>query len=233
MQALRSRMPTDRDRLFRFGGVAFIVGGALFLSYDLLEFIAGPPPPNGAGILQWITANKLTISLISEVLFFASISLVPAVSALYVSLADRPQKALVVMGCGILAVVVPIIGVLLIVHGRLVYPVFGLQIRDPAIAEFAIALFFGGIHAVDLLLAGAIFVLSLAMRGSVFGTRTAALGFATAVGSIVGSYPHLIGPAALVVCRLSFVAWLVVVGVKLFRASEQAVTGHRPTGHRS
>jgi len=215
-------MPTDRDTSFKFGGIAFIVGGALFLTHDLLELTAGSPPPTGTEILLWVTTNRLTLSVINEVLFFACIALVPAVAALYRSLADSPAKALVATGCGILAVVVPIIGVLLIIHGRLVYPVFGLRIRDPAVAEFAVAVFFGGIHAVDLLLAGATLVLSLAMRRSAFGTRTVALGFATTAGNIVASYPYLIGPIVLVACRLLFVAWLVVIGVKLLSVREQS-----------
>ena len=208
-------MPTERDTSFKFGGIAFIVCGAFFLAYYLLEYVAGPPPPTGAEILLWVRANRLPLSLMSEVLFFACVSLVPAVPALYASLAERPEKALVVTGCGILAVVIPIIGVLLVVHGRLVYPVFGLLVRDPAVAEFAVALFFGGMHAIDLLLAGATFALSLAMRRSAFGVRVAALGFAATAGNIAGSYPFLIGPAVLVACRFLWVAWLVVVGAKL------------------
>src|SRR5262249_34823076 len=146
--------------------------GALFLAYDVLEFIAGPPPSTGEEILAWVAANRLTLSLISEVLFFASVCLLPAVAALYRNLAPRRDETLIVIGCGILWLVVPIISVLLIIHGRLVYPIFGLRIRDPMVAELAVALFFGGLHAVDLLLAGATLTLSLAMRQSAFGKRT-------------------------------------------------------------
>jgi hypothetical protein len=210
-------LSTDRSTPFRLGGVAFIVCGAFFFTYYLLEYVAGPPPPTGAEVLLWIRDNRLPLSLMSEVLFFACISLVPAVPALYASLADRPEKALCVTGCGILAVVIPIIGVLLVVHGRLVYPVFGLLVRDPAVAEFAVALFFGGMHAIDLLLAGATLALSLAMRRSAFGVRVAGLGFATTAGNIAASYPFLIGPTVLLACRFLWVAWLVVVGAKLLR----------------
>jgi hypothetical protein len=66
-------------------------------------------------------------------------------------------------------------------------------------------------------MAVATFVLSLAMRRSAFGVPVAALGFVTAVGDVVGSYPYLIGPVVLLGCRLLFVAWFLAVGWRLFR----------------
>lgn len=213
-------MPSEPGRLFRFGGAAFIASGVLFLIHALLNFSTGSPPSTGEEILAWVAANKLALSLISEVLFFASVSLVPAVAALYVSLSGLARRGLVVTGCGVLAVVVPIISVLLIVHGRLVYPVFGLRITDPAVAELVVALFFGGMHAVDLLMAGATLSLSLAMRRSAFGTVTATLGFAAAAGDVAASYAYLLTPAVLVACRLPSIAWLIALGGGLLRVSK-------------
>jgi hypothetical protein len=217
----RFQMPAGQITRFRFGGIAFLVSGTLFLLRELLDIMTGPPPSTGAGILVWVDANRLALSLVSEVLFFAAISLVPAVIALYSSLARTPQRMLAAIGCGIVAVVVPILGVLLIVHGRLVFPVFGLRITSPAVAELTVALFFGGVHAVELLMGVATFVLSLAMRRSAFGVPTVALGFATAVGDVVGSYPDLISPVVLLGCRLLSVAWFLSVGRKLLTIREQ------------
>ena len=213
-------MSTDRTGLFRCGGAALIVSGVLFLAQYLLEVRAGPPPSTGAEIIMWVQANRLALSLVSEVLFFASMSLVPAVIALYLVLA-RVEQTLAAIGCGLVAVVVPVLAVLLIVQGRLVYPVYGLHIGDPAVAEFVVALFYGGLHAVGLLMAGATFALSLAMRRAAFGGSAAALGFATAVGDIVGAYPYLINPMVLFACQLLFTAWFIVVGWKLFKTHEK------------
>ena len=132
-------IPTDRTWLFRFGGAALIVSGALFFTRYVLEAIAGPPPSTGAEIIVWVEANRFALSLVSEVLFFASMSLVPALIALYLSLKSL-ERTLAAIGCGIIAVVVPVLAVLLIVHGRLVYPVYGLHISDPAVAELVVAL---------------------------------------------------------------------------------------------
>ena len=213
-------MSTDLTGLSRFGGVAFMISGALFFTKYILDVLAGPPPSTGAEIIVWVEANRLALSLVTEVLFFASMSLVPAVIALYLTLASV-ERALAATGCGIIAVVIPVLGVLLIVHGRLVYPVYGLRVSDPAVAELVVALFYGGLHAVGLLMAVATFVLSLAMRRGAFGAPVAALGFATAVGDTVGAYPYLISPVVLFGCQLLFAAWFVAVGWKLLRTHEQ------------
>ena len=178
--------------------------------------MAGPPPSTGAEILAWIEANRLVLSLVSEFLFFASTSLVPALIALYLSLAKESQL-LAATGCGSLSIIVPVLSMLLIVQGRLVYPVYGLHISDPAVAEFIVAIFYGGLHVGGLLMASATFVLSLAMRCGAFGASVAALGFVTAVGDVVWSYPYLISPVVQFGCQLLLALWFATVGWKLFR----------------
>src|SRR5712691_10936345 len=219
-------MSPDRMGLFRFGGVAFIISGALFFTQYILEVMAGPPPSTGSEIIAWVAANRLVLSLVSEVLFFASMSLVPAVIALYLALASV-ERTLAATGCGIIAVVVPVLTVLLIVHGRLVYPVYGLHVSDAAVAELVVALFYGGLHAVGLLMAVATFVLSLAVRRGALGAPVvAALGFATAVRDTVGAYPYLISPVVLFGCQFLFTAWFVAVGWTLFRIHDQRREEH-------
>ena len=82
-------MPDDAKRLYKVGGVAFILSGLLFLCRDVLDFMAGPPPSNGMEILVWVESGKFLLSLVSEVQFFATMALVPATIALYQSLADH------------------------------------------------------------------------------------------------------------------------------------------------
>jgi len=209
-------MPSERTELAKYGGIAFVMSGALFFSRYVLEAVAGPPPSSGVGIIAWVETNRLVLSLVSEVLFFACMLLVPAVIALYLRLASV-ERTLTAIGCGIIAVVIPVLAVLLIVHGRLVYPVYGLAISDPAVAEFVVAFFYGGVHAVDLLMAVATFLLSLAMWRAAFGPWVAGLGFVTAIADVVASYPYLIGPVVLFVCQFLFAAWFVAVGAKLLR----------------
>ncbi|MGH7410211.1 MAG: hypothetical protein ACREJ6_03995 [Candidatus Methylomirabilis sp.] len=65
-----------------------MISGALFFTRYVLDVMAGPPPSTGAEIIVWVEANRLVLSFVSEVLFFASMSLVPAVIALYLTLAS-------------------------------------------------------------------------------------------------------------------------------------------------
>src|SRR5881628_3557078 len=192
-------MSDELKGLYKFGGVAFIVSGLLFLSRAVLELMAGPPPSSGVEILAWVESGKLALSFVSEVLFFAAMALVPAVIALYHSLASA-HRVKAATGCGIIAAAIPVIAMLLIVHGRLVYPVYGIHVTSPAVAENVVAVFYGGMHAVGLMLGIATVVLSVAMMRSVYGKGTAYLGFATGVFDVIGAYPDAIGPMLTLVC---------------------------------
>jgi hypothetical protein len=110
--------------------------------------------------------------------------------------------------------------VLLVVHGRLVYPVYGIRVGTPDLAAFVVAVFYGGLHAVGLLMGIATFVLSLAMRGGGYGRPVVYLGFATALFDVVGSYPDAIGPVLTLVAQLFFATWFVAVGLQLYRRRE-------------
>jgi len=202
-------------RLYKFGGVGFIVSGLLFLSVGVLDLVTGPPPATGAAILAWITAQTVPLSLINELLFFAAMFLVPAVIALYDSLAtvDRVKAA---TGCGIMATVIPVTAILAIVHGRLVYPVYGLRVDSPDIAELVVAVFQGGMHAIAIMFGIATLLVSLAMRGGIYGRPIVFLGMVAGVLDIIASYPWVIGPVPTFVCQLFFAAWFVAVGSKLY-----------------
>jgi hypothetical protein len=124
-------MPNKLKRPYKFGGGALVASGIQFVLLALLDLRAGPPPSNGAAILVWRDAHALVLSLVSEFLFFATILLVPATIALYQSLVDI-DRIRAATGCGIIAMTVPVMAVLLIVHGRLVYPIYGMRVDTPA-----------------------------------------------------------------------------------------------------
>ena len=209
-------MSNGLDGLNKLGGISFIASGALFLVTSVLDLMTGPPPSGGAEILAWMASHELLMAFTAEVLFFAAMFLVPAVIALHQSLAiTHPRSAAV--GCGIIAVTIPVLNVLLIVFGRLVYPVYQLKVHTPEAAELVVGLYYGGLHAVLLLFAVATLVLSLAMRRTAFGSTIAYLGFVAAGLDVIASYPWLIGPALGLVCSLFFSAWLVAVGLALQR----------------
>lgn len=209
-------MSHELKGIYTFGGISFIISGILFLVKYLLDLMVGPPPSSGAEILAWRASGELPLAFTSEVLFFAGVFLVPGVIALYYSLASL-DRSKAVLGCGIIAVVIPIIFVLVIVHGRLIYPVYNIRVNTPAVAELVVAVYYGGLHAIGLLLGGATIVVSLAMKRGVYGRNIAYLGIATGVFDIIGAYPDTIGPILIMVSQILFAAWFLAVGWKLYR----------------
>jgi hypothetical protein len=201
---------------YKFGGGALVAGGILFVVLAFLNFRAGPPPSNGAAILLWRDSRALVLGFVSECLFVATVLLVPGTMALYQSLVDV-DRTKAETGCGIIAATIPVMAVLVIFHGRLVYPIYGMRIETPEVAALAVMVFYGGLHAIYLLLAVSTVVLSVAMKRGAFAKWMPYLGFAAAVLDIGGSYPWLIGPVLALVCDLSFGGWFVAVGSQLFR----------------
>jgi hypothetical protein len=209
-------MARELTRPYKFGGGALVASGILFVVLAFLDFRAGPPPSNGAEILLWRDSQALVLDFVSECLFFATVLLVPGTVALYQSLVDV-DRTKAATGCGIIAATIPVMAVILIVHGRLVYPIYGMRIDTPDAAALVVMVFYGGVHAIYLLLAVATIVLSLAMKRGAYAKWIAYFGFATAVLDIIGSYPWAIGPVLTLVCELSFGGWFVAVGSQLFR----------------
>ena len=207
-------MADEPKGLFKAGGVALVLSGTLFVVKMALDLAAGPPPSNGIAILVWMASGRLALAWVSEVLFTAGMLLVPGVVALHASLASRegPKAA---VGTSLLAVTLPVLFATAVVHGRLVYDVYGLRVRDPAVAELTVALYAGGMHAVYLMLAVATLVLSLAMR-STYGRPLALLGIVTAVLDVAASYPWAIGTPLLVLSQIAFGGWFIAVGSKLW-----------------
>jgi hypothetical protein len=204
------------DRLYRSGAIALIASGLLFLAKYVLELMAGPVPSSGLAILAWAEAGRLPLIYANEALFFAGILLIPAVAALYVRLAavDRASAAL---GSGIMAAAIPVLLALDIVHGRLIYPVYGLRIATPAEAELVVGLFYGGLHAVLIMMAVATIALSLALWRDPDGRRIAYLGILTGLFDVTGSFPWVIGPVLMAISQTLFAAWFLAVGLMLYR----------------
>jgi hypothetical protein len=207
-------MADEPKGLFKAGGVALGLSGALFLVKMALDLASGPPPSTGAEILIWMASGRLALAWVSEVLFTAGMLLVPGAVALHASLASRegPKAA---VGTSLLGVTLPVLFATAVIHGRLVYDVYGIRVRDPAAAELTVALYAGGMHAVYLMLAVATLVLSLAMR-STYGRAIALLGIVTAVLDVAASYPWAIGTPLLVLSQLAFGGWFIAVGSKLW-----------------
>jgi|SoiMethySBSTD1v2_1073268.scaffolds.fasta_scaffold207511_2 hypothetical protein len=187
----------------------------------------GPPPSSPVDILAWVDAHERLVAFPSEILFLEAAFLVPGTAALYHSLATT-GKSTTVAGCGMLALAISVMALLAIVHGRLAYPVYGIRVRTPEVAAFVVSLYFGGLHAISLLLGLAIILLGLAMKRGVYGKHIAYVGFVTGLIAIVGAYPYAIGPVGTLLCQAVVAAWFVAAGAALYRLGRAGPDGPTP-----
>ena len=221
-------MTTSEKQLIRFGGLAFISAGVLFLAANLLITTLPNPPAIEAEFSKWLSENKINIAIQNEFLFFATVSLIPSAYVLYQLVKNRFTRSAVV-GLGLMVMVIPTLAVLDIVEGRLVYPVYDISLSFELL-KLVLSIYHGGMHAVLLLLAGAIIFTSYALRDTIFPQAHWYLGLITGVSQIVGSYPWIIGLAVNLVAIVLFSAWLILTGVTILqKAGQPGLATAQPT----
>lgn len=204
----------------RFGAITLIISGILFFAQYLFVLPMPSPPPADVDLTAWLLEWKFNIAMADELFFFATLLLIPSTAGLYQVLV-KVDKIKTLLGCGLLAVAIPVNLLLDIVLGRLAYPVYGIEL-SPDIYRLVLSIYYGGMHLVAILLSMATILLCLVIRRSVIGKPTANLGFATGILDLVGAYPWLIGTAMVFVSQLFFSAWFVILGMRMLCSSEEA-----------
>ena len=212
----------------RWEGLAFIAAGAALLARALFDFSAGEPPALGVDVLTWISSNKPALALSDELLVIASVLLIPGLAALYQSLRTSSPRA-AAAGCGTLAAAVPLMMMVSIFGGRLVFPVYDMGLTSPDSAQLSAALYYGGDHAIMLIVGVATILISVAMRGGQYPTALIYLGLVTALAEFASAYPWLIGLFATLATKALFGLWLLAVGLQLTRR-QPAPTGQGLVG---
>ena len=185
----------------------------LMLGRVVFFLVIPAPPGNGGSIINWAAYAHLGLAMSNELLFFAIIAMLPASIALFLLFKEQNMTK-AVLGCGIILISVPIVSLLNIIHGRLVYPVFGVLLSEES-ARYTISVFFGGMHAINLMYAVALVTLGLAMQDQHWGSRYLILSIIAAISEIAGAYPWVVGHLADGVTQAMYVAWLAVIGIKL------------------
>ncbi|WP_155986959.1 hypothetical protein [Paenibacillus durus] len=209
-----------RNSIISFGGIAFIISGLLFLAQQLF-LLPVPIPPSAEGeLMMWLAEWKFHIAMADELIFFATLSLIPSIAALYRVLAgtDRIKAAL---GCGLMAVTIPVHLFMTIVLGRMVYPVYDLELT-PDIYKLVLSMYYGGMHTAALILGTAILLLSFAIRRSQIGKGAAYVGFAAGLLQFAGAYPWLIGSAMSMVIQVVCTAWFILLGIRMLGGLKEA-----------
>ncbi|MCL6605298.1 MAG: hypothetical protein K6T94_20750 [Paenibacillus sp.] len=205
--------------IIKFGGITLIISGILFFAQYLFVLPMPSPPLSDAHLMTWLQEWRFNISMVDELLFFATLLLIPSIVALYRILV-KVDKIKTWLGCGLVAVIIPIHLFLVIILGRLVYPVYDIEL-SPDIYKLVLSLYYGGMHAVSLILGVATILLCFVIRRSSIGKSVAYFGFVVGTLDLIGAYPWLIGTAMVFVSQLFFPAWFVILGVKILGRSEE------------
>jgi hypothetical protein len=208
-----------RLNIIKFGGITFIIAGILFFVQYLFFLPLPSPPLVDKELITWLTRWRFNISMADEVLLFAALFLIPSIVALYQSLV-KGDKIKALVGCGILALTIPIYVFLDIILGRLVYPVYNLEF-SPDIYKLILSIYYGGMHMIAILLCLATTILCFAIRKSAIGKPAANIGFIVAIFDLIGAFPWLIGNVVVFISQLLFSAWFIFLGIRLLRVSEQ------------
>lgn len=193
-----------------------LLGGICFLGRATTALLTGPPPSTGTEILKWIEAAR-------GMMMWSNEALVIGAGLLLVGLygfqkAFQPRAPMTTTAGSVLFLAAFVICFMLgIVQGRFVYPLYGLSLTRPEDAELLASLYFGGYHLVALVVAAATTFWAFAMLKAQEWLAIGYAGFVVAAGSVVSSYPDLIGPILVFVLEAALALWWVAIGLKLRR----------------
>ena len=202
-----------KNNIITIGGIAWIISGILFLVQNLFLLPLQGPPALEADLLVWLEKWRFNISMADEVLLFAALFLIPAIFSLY-QLLVHADKVKAIMVCGLLASSIPIFIFLDIILGRLVYPVYNLELSAD-IYKLVLSIYYGGMHLVAIVFSIATVLLSFAIRKSEHGKAIAYFGFAVAVADLISAFPWITGSVIAFASQLLFSGWFVLIGVRI------------------
>lgn len=178
--------PKMRPRAARAHGLltaagALLAGGALLL----LSLLPGVPS-EAAELTAWVDSGRSLLSWSDELVFFAVVCWGAGARGLFGG--RRTERSVRIdIGMTALAVANVALVVLLLVVGRLVYPVFGIHL-SPEVLALLISSTFGALHLALLGFAVAAPALSWTTRSGLTGR---VVGIAAAAVFLVGSFPWL------------------------------------------
>ncbi|NVB38851.1 hypothetical protein G6O69_13500 [Pseudenhygromyxa sp. WMMC2535] len=212
----------DPSRL-RLGATTGLIAGALFIIDEIASFFAGFPPSDPGALADWVAAGRVPMIVANEAAGIGTGALVPFALGLHHAFA-RQRRGLGVAAAGLLGCAAPLWLVLVVIQGRLIYPMFGQLAGDEHSLRLLVQLLFGGLHTLGLVLAMAALFAGLAVRQDAHaldeGTNASALagfGAAVFVMTLAGTFPEQLGVTATAICRASFGLWVIVWSLHLRR----------------
>ncbi len=202
----------------KFGGILIFISSFLLLVKDIAEFIIGSPPTNGTSILNWINTNKIFFIIINETFFIAVFLFIPSFIIIYYKL-EQFDKILSIIGVTIMLLVVPIIAILNIVQGRLIYPVFNITVSSPDLVEYIIAIYYGGLHACYLMMGISVLLLTVVSKKAKLYKSIFYVGILNASALIViMAYEWLYPTIIIFFAQLLFIIWFLIIGINIYNS---------------
>lgn len=201
---------SDRAAERAFGGWALIVGGVLLFGAQVVIALLPTPPVAPSGSARWVNEYASRLSMSDELLFFAVVCLTPGVVALFrTTRFRRPVSSL--LGCCSLLLAMTLLGVLVVVGGRMVYPVFGISLSNDGIA-LVVSLFFGGLHSVLLFIGVGLVAAGFALRQPNGWRWLPLASFSAGALQFLAAYPWLTPAWVNVAAAAALLTWTVTAG---------------------
>lgn len=191
------------ERTSQFGLYAGVIAGLLFAVHEVALLRLGFPPAGAQDLATWVEQGHFAIIASNESLGVGAALLVPFAIAL-----GRHQgpRSLGEAGAGMLGLGAVVTLAVVIFEGRLVYPMFDAIPNDPASQRLLVQVLFGGLHLASLLFAAAVLLVGLASRHRGLSSTAS---YVVAGLTAAGSYPGLLGPLTIFVCRIPLSLWLI------------------------
>ena len=200
--------PTQAAALNLLGVAALVVRAASVFGAACIEALVGPPPSAVAALPGWVAEHHVGLAAIEELAVIGAVALVPAAVVLHRAHAASRRTALTT-AWALLAALAPTTIVLAAVHGRIVYPVYGIDVSgDATVDALVLTIWIGGMHAVSLVIAA-----SAAFAASAFwSTRhrrrvVVALAMLTCLTQLLAAFPWLFDARWLMVFSVVHAAW--------------------------
>src|SRR5262249_2725046 len=80
-----------------------------------------------------------------------------------------------------------------------------------------LSLYYGGLHAVLLLLGAALLLIGFALRGATFNKSMVSISYVVGLLQLAGAYPWLTPVAVNAIVSISLSLWMALIGISILR----------------
>lgn len=187
-----------------------MLGAVLTAGAILLFSLPSVVPSESAEIVGWVERSYALLAWSDELLFFAVVCWAAGIRGLLRADTSGPSVRISV-GVAALAVSLVALLVMLLEVGRLVYPVFQIQLSADTLAQL-VSSSFGALHLAYLGFAVAAFTLTWSTSAGRIGR---AVGILAGIAFAVGSFPWLTPTWWNVTVALLLAGWGIVLGLAI------------------